>query len=92
MDAPKQAVALVFEHVDLDRVRRTSFTESAPGSPTSPGQAPLWRRDSATVGTPRSVASGMLADSGPDNAALKLLDNLCMMLTGGEPIPGAAQA
>ena len=90
-----QAVALVFEHVDVDGAARHSqlarVTAAAPAPPSSPlassvvgGRSPLVSQGSlgSVQGSPGS-ASGLLAEHGPANAALKLLDNLCMMLTGG---------
>ena len=92
---PDQAVALVFEHVDVDgaarhsQLARSSAAAAAPSS-SSPragvaagGRSPLVSQGSlgSVQGSPGS-ASGVLAEHGPANAALKLLDNLCMMLTG----------
>ncbi|BDA41918.1 Protein MON2 homolog [Coccomyxa sp. Obi] len=85
----RQAVALVFEHVDIEGARRGSITGSTPASPKTPmrehrssmeGRSPLSRANS-TASAPHSPASTLLAEHGPDNAALKLLDNLCMMIT-----------
>lgn len=77
-----QAVALVFEHVDLDRAKHGSTAGSMPGSPTSPAARSTLSTADSAVTTPRSPNSALLAEHGPDNSALKLLDNLCMMLTG----------
>jgi hypothetical protein len=65
-----QAVALVFEHVTVAGLPRPP--KVAPASTSPPGDGGL--------GTPRH--SGLLAEHGPANAALKLLDDLCMMATG----------
>jgi len=64
-----QAVALVFEHVTVAGLPRPP--KVAPASTSPPGDGGL---------TPRH--SGLLAEHGPANAALKLLDDLCMMATG----------
>lgn len=96
----RQAVALVFEHVDLSDPGRASSASShtsprgsalsAAASSPLPSQGSVGARPGAPPGTPRS-SSGMLAEHGPANAALKLLDNLCMMLTGALLRPGPAR-
>ena len=64
-----QAVTLVFEHVLVEGKQE----------PASDGG------DSAAAGQrkPARLGSGLLAEHGAANAALKLLDELCMMVMGG---------
>ena len=57
---------------------------ASPRSPGSPGSRSA--RSQAGSYTLHSPGSGALIEHGPANAALKLLDNLCMMLTGLLPI------
>ena len=86
----------MFEHVDVDGAARhgqparvsaaapaPSSSSSSPPAGAAGGRSPLVSQGSlgSVQGSPRS-ASGVLAEHGPANAALKLLDNLCMMLTG----------
>ncbi len=82
----------MFEHVDIEGARRGSIAGSTPASPKTPirehrvsmeGRSPLSRANS-TASAHHSPASTLLAEHGPDNAALKLLDNLCMMITGAQ--------
>ncbi len=68
-----QAVALVFEHV------RTALT-----SPPENGQAALLGPEQEEG--PQRKGPAALAQQGAANAALKLLDDLCMMTTGITPL------
>lgn len=52
----------------------TTVVPMRSSEPDAPGAQPL---------SPRH--SGLLAEHGPANAALKLLDDLCMMATGASP-------
>lgn len=76
-----QAVALVFEHVCT---AHASLDSSAVGSSQGNGA------DSHHV--PTRSGSTLLAQQGAANAALKLLDDLCMMATGAASITSAAAA
>ena len=69
MPAFLQAVALVFEHVG-----------SAHESTTVNGESEF-KEGAQNESLPRK-GSAMLAQQGAANAALKLLDDLCMMVTG----------
>lgn len=90
-------MALVFEHVDLSDPGRgerhgiASPQAALPAGARSPlaSQGSLAGSSVGVPGSPRS-ASGVLAEHGPANAALKLLDNLCMMLTGAAAAAGPA--
>ena len=75
-----QVVALVFEHVDIERSKQDAVCMATPRSPGSPGARSA--QSQAGSDTLHSPGSGALIEHGPANAALKLLDNLCMMLTG----------
>ena len=68
-----QAVTLVFEHVSVSMDSMTS--------PTGQAYTNGFARD-ATDGQPDGMSSPKLARHGAANAALKLLDDLCMMATG----------
>ncbi len=80
-----QVVALVFEHVDIERSKQDALCMATPRSPSSPGARSA--RSQAGSDTLHSPGSGALIEHGPANAALKLLDNLCMMLTGLQHAP-----
>lgn len=75
-----QVVALVFEHVDIERSKQDAPCMATPRSPGSPGSRSA--RSQGGSDALHSPGSGALIEHGPANAALKLLDNLCMMLTG----------
>lgn len=70
----EQAVTLVFEHV---------LTDSADSAQTAPVDASASAKvDSSSRAGPIRSDSTLLAEHGAANAALKLLDELCMMATG----------
>ena len=71
-----QAVALVFDHVLVEMDQNGNATLAEPAAPTAmdPGKA-------KASDTPRASTSPR--GHGTTNAALKLLDDLCMMATGG---------
>lgn len=74
-----QAVTLVFEHVSpsLDSLTLNSADAHAHANGS---------RNQAGEHTADAVSSPVLARHGAANAALKLLDDLCMMATGS-PLP-----
>lgn len=80
LDDGCQVVALVFEHVDIEHSKQATLCMATPRSPGSPGSRSA--KSQAGSDTLHSPGSGALIEHGPANAALKLLDNLCMMLTG----------
>lgn len=73
----RQAVALVFDHVlvEMKQNGSTASTESASPVPSNPGSV-------KATDTPRGSKSPR--GNGTTNAALKLLDDLCMMATASE--------
>ena len=77
----------MFEHVDIERSKQDAACMASPRSPHSPGAGSASAKSSAGSDTLRSAGSGAVIEHGPANAALKLLDNLCMMLTGLLPLP-----
>ena len=70
-----QAVALVFDHVlvEMEQMGSSSLLETALPAPSEPSSA-------KGPETPRGSKSPR--GNGTANAALKLLDDLCMMATG----------
>ena len=70
-----QAVALVFDHVlvEMEQMGSSSLLETALPAPSEPSSA-------KGAETPRGSKSPR--GHGTTNAALKLLDDLCMMATG----------
>ena len=80
-----QVVALVFEHVDIEHSRQDVLSVASPRTAQSPGGGSAKSAGGSDVLA--SPGSGALIEHGPANAALKLLDNLCMMLTGPLPDP-----
>jgi hypothetical protein len=80
-----QVVALVFEHVDIERSRHNVLSVASPRMAQSPRGGPA--KPAGGSEALASPDSGVLIEHGPANAALKLLDNLCMMLTGRLPNP-----
>lgn len=83
--AMPQVVALVFEHVDIEHSRHDVLSVASPRTAQSPGGGSAKSAGGSDVLA--SPGSGALIEHGPANAALKLLDNLCMMLTGWLPNP-----
>ena len=78
----------MFEHVNIERSRQDGTCMSLPAAPSSPGGKSV-RSQAGDEGL-HSPGSGGLIERGPANAALKLLDDLCMMLTGQLPPAAAA--
>lgn len=72
-----QAVALVFDHVLVEMEQSSDSILSEPASP-------LPSDSGSSRGTPRGSKSPR--GHGTTNAALKLLDDLCMMATGDAPV------
>ena len=70
-----QAVALVFDHVlvEMEQMGSSSLLETALPAPSEPSSA---------KGPETPKASKSPRGHGTTNAALKLLDDLCMMATG----------
>ena len=73
----------MFEHVNIERSRQDGACMSLPAAPSSPdGKSVRCQAGSEGLHSP---GGGALVERGPANAALKLLDDLCMMLTGQLP-------
>ena len=83
-------VALVFEHVNIERSRQDGVCMSLPAASSSPDGKSV-RSQAGSEGL-HSPGSGALIERGPANAALKLLDDLCMMLTGQLPSASCGRA
>ena len=73
----------MFEHVNIERIRQDGVSTSSPTVPSSP-EGKSVRSQAGSEGL-HSPGGGALVERGPANAALKLLDDLCMMLTGQLP-------
>jgi len=71
-----QAVALVFDHVLVEMEQSGSSILAEPASPVA-------SEAGSTKGTETPRGSKSPRGHGTTNAALKLLDDLCMMATGG---------
>ena len=78
----------MFEHVNIERSQQDGVCMSSPAAPSSPEGRSV--RSQAGSEGPHSPSSRALIEHGPANAALKLLDDLCMMLTGQCLQPPAA--
>lgn len=67
-----QAVALVFDHVLVEMQQPTSSMTAEPASPIGASEP----------GSAKGLDTPNARGHGTTNAALKLLDDLCMMATG----------
>lgn len=72
MSAVLQAVALVFDHVLVEMHQSSSSIAVEPSSPIGASEA----------GSAKGADTPTARGHGTTNAALKLLDDLCMMATG----------
>lgn len=72
MHAVLQAVALVFDHVLVEMQQSSSSMVAEPASPIGPSEP----------GSAKVADTPTARGHGTTNAAVKLLDDLCMMATG----------